>query len=206
MSLVTKHQELPSQTAGPYVHIGCIPQVAGLDKIYGGIHLGSQLVNEDTKGKRITISGKIYDGVNTPLKDGIVEIWQADHKGLFPSINETRGVADQNFTGWGRQPTSLEDGSFKFETIKPGRIPSKQKEIFHAPHVNFWIAARGINIGLHTKMYFPEEEHANVKDPILSRLEHQSRVYTLISEQLSLGCYEFNIYLQGDKETIFFDV
>ena len=72
-----------------------------------------------------------------------------------------------------------------------------------APHVTFWIVARGINLGLHTRMYFPDED--NAADPLLARIEHQNRVPTLIAEKTGDGAYRFDIWLQGPKETIFFD-
>jgi protocatechuate 3,4-dioxygenase alpha subunit len=74
-----------------------------------------------------------------------------------------------------------------------------------APHVTVWIVARGINIGLQTRVYFDDEKEANDKDPILQRIEHRNRVPTLIAKRDG-SSYVFDIYLQGDKETIFFDV
>ncbi|MCY4307192.1 MAG: protocatechuate 3,4-dioxygenase subunit alpha [Rhodobacteraceae bacterium] len=200
------YQELPSQTAGPYVHIGCTPQMAGLKTIYGGGHLGSKMVNEKTLGIRISISGKIFDGTGTPIKDGIIELWQADAQGLFNSLDETRGEPDQNFQGWGRQPTDILTGEFHFDTIKPGRIPYLSTNRLQAPFISIWVAARGINLGLHTRMYFPEEVEANAEDPVLNRLEHQNRVHTLIAEPLEDGVYQFDIVLQGENETVFFDI
>lgn len=199
-------QELPSQTAGPYVHIGCVPKTAGLDTMYGGQHLGSQIINDKTLGTRISIEGKIYDGTGTPIKDGIIEVWQADAKGFFCSPEEKRGKPDQNFRGWGRQPTDRLSGTFQFETIKPGKIPNLATDKLQAPHLSIWVAARGVNLGLHTRMYFPDEIEANSEDPILSRLEHQNRVHTLIAKPLSEGKYQFDIVLQGNNETVFFDV
>jgi protocatechuate 3,4-dioxygenase alpha subunit len=74
-----------------------------------------------------------------------------------------------------------------------------------APHVTFWIVARGINLGLHTRMYFADEEKANAQDPVLARIEHRARVSTLIAERQDDGRYLFDIRLQGEKETVFFD-
>ncbi|MYE37360.1 MAG: protocatechuate 3,4-dioxygenase subunit alpha [Rhodobacteraceae bacterium] len=200
------YQELPSQTAGPYVHIGCTPQMAGLETIYGGGHLGSKMVNDKTLGIRISISGKIFDGTGTPIKDGIIELWQADAQGLFNSPAENRGKSDLNFKGWGRQPTDILTGEFHFDTIKPGRIPYLSSNKLQAPFISIWVAARGINLGLHTRMYFPEEVEANTEDPVLNRLEHQNRVHTLIAKPLEDGMYQFDIVLQGKNETVFFDI
>ena len=196
-------KETVSQTAGPYVHIGCVPSFAGLDSMYGGRDLGSALINSRTRGERITICGRVIDGGETPTRDALVEIWQADEAGLYNSPFETRGSADPNFTGWGRKPTDHE-GRFAFKTIKPGRVPFVDGRL-QAPHVQFWIVARGINLGLHTRMYFDDEEKANRDDPVLSRIEHQNRVPTLIAARKG-NAYLFDIKLQGEGETVFFDI
>src|SRR5262249_18716203 len=142
--------------------------------------LGIRMLNEETRGQRITVTGRIIDGGNKPLTDVLVEIWQADSNGLYRSPNEWRGDADPNFTGWGRCAADAETGEFRFETIKPGRVPVKDGRL-QAPHINFWIVARGINIGLNTRMYFADEADANAADPILMRIEHRSRVPTLVA-------------------------
>ncbi|MEL6799724.1 MAG: protocatechuate 3,4-dioxygenase subunit alpha [Pseudomonadota bacterium] len=197
-------KESASQTAGPYVHIGCTPNFSGVEGVYP-VDLGTTLVNADTKGERITIKGTVFDGTGTPLKDALIEIWQADADGLYPSPQETRGNADPNFTGFGRSPGDMATGEFTFETIKPGRVPFRDGTLM-APHVTFWIVARGINIGLQTRMYFADEADANAADPILTRIEHQNRVPTLLAQPEGAGVYRFDIRLQGADETIFFDI
>jgi protocatechuate 3,4-dioxygenase alpha subunit len=196
-------KETPSQTAGPYVHIGCTPNFSGITGVYDH-DLGASMVNEKTEGERIRVRGSVFDGKGMALKDALVEIWQADSKGLYNSPFEKRGAADPNFTGWGRTAGEMDTGEFVFETIKPGVVPFKDGRPM-APHITFWIVARGINLGLHTRMYFPEEEAANAADPILSRVEHQSRIPTLIAQKES-GEYRFDIHLQGEQETVFFDI
>jgi len=196
-------KESPSQTAGPYVHIGCTPNFAGIAGVYE-TDLGSSMVNDKTLGERITVRGRVIDGAGTPLKDALVEIWQADAAGLYNSPSELRGTADPNFTGWGRCPTSADEGVFTFETIKPGRAPYKDGRKM-APHITFWIVARGINIGLHTRMYFADEPDANAEDPLLARIEHRHRVATLVAPRKG-AIYTFDIHLQGEKETVFLDI
>src|SRR5690554_199048 len=196
-------KESPSQTAGPYVHIGLTPNFAEITGVYFE-DLGTMMVNDKTKGERITVTGRVLDGTGTPLRDALIEIWQADADGLYNSPSEMRGAADPNFSGWGRCPTDMDTGEFRFETIKPGQVPFKDGRKM-APHITFWVVARGINIGLHTRMYFPEETEANEKDPILGRIEHRVRVPTLIAEKGGDG-YMFDIHLQGEKETVFFDI
>ncbi|WP_037084840.1 protocatechuate 3,4-dioxygenase subunit alpha [Neorhizobium vignae] len=201
---LTYFKESASQTAGPYVHIGCTPNFSGITGVYD-TDLGSgSMVNDQTRGERITIRGFIYDGAMTPLKDAMIEIWQADADGYYNSPSETRGKADPNFFGWARQPGDMATGEFAFETIKPGKVPFRDGRLM-APHVTFWVVARGINLGLNTRMYFSDEEEANAADPILSRIEHRVRVPTLIGKRDG-NTVTFNIYLQGENETIFFDI
>ena len=199
--------ESPSQTAGPYVHIGCVPNFCGIEGVYPH-DLGDTMVNDQTLGERISVSGIVYDGTGTPLKDAMVEIWQADAAGIYPG-NDPRpqmaGRADPNFSGWGRKAGDYATGEWRFDTIRPGAVPFKDGRMM-APHITFWVVARGINLGLQTRMFFPEEEEANSADPILQRIEHQNRVPTLIAKKTGEGAYRFDIVLQGEGETIFFDV
>jgi len=195
-------KESPSQTAGPYVHIGCTPNFTGID-MYGG-DLGTSMKLGPVKGEEITVTGTVFDGTGTALKDAMIEIWQADAAGLYNSPQETRGQADPNFTGWGRNPGHMDTGAFTFETVKPGQVPFVDGRP-QAPHITFWIVARGINTGLHTRMYFEDEAKANAADPILSRIEHQNRIPTLLGKKVK-GGYHFDIHLQGSNETIFFDI
>lgn len=196
-------KESPSQTAGPYVHIGLTPNFSEIGGVYPQ-DLGTSMVNDKTTGERITVRAKVFDGTGTPLRDSLIEVWQADAAGLHNSPSELRGTADPNFTGWGRIPADMETGEFVIHTIKPGRVPFRDGRLM-APHISFWIVARGINIGLNTRMYFGDEEKANAEDPILARIEHRVRVPTLIAPR-SGDTYTFNVHLQGEKETIFFDL
>lgn len=196
-------RESPSQTAGPYVHIGCAPNFTGIDAY--GCDLGSHMKTGPVLGQEITIAGTVYDGTNTPLRDAMIEIWQPDAAGLFPSANETRGQPDPNFTGWGRSPGDMSTGEFTFHTVKPGAVPYPDGRM-QAPHITAWIVARGINIGLHTRIYFEDEAESNATDPILSRIELPNRIPTLLAKKTGEGAYRFDIYLQGPYETIFFDI
>ncbi len=196
-------KETASQTAGPYVHIGLAPNMCGIGGVYPE-DLGVRMVNEETNGERITVKMRILDGTGSVIKDAMIEIWQADADGLYNSPSEPRGRADPNFTGWGRQPSDMETGVFTFETIKPGRVPMPDGRL-QAPHISLWIVARGINLGLQTRMYFGDEQQANAQDPILTRLEHHNRVPTLIAPRNG-NTYTFDIHLQGENETVFFDI
>jgi len=196
-------KETPSQTAGPYVHIGCTPNFCGIEGLYPE-DLGTAMVNDRTRGERIFLTGRVLDGSGTPLKDAVIEIWQADSDGLYNSPSEWRGKADPNFTGWGRRPTDKETGIYRFDTVKPGRVPFDDGRL-QAPHVNMWIVARGINLGLNTRLYFADEQAANDEDPVLRKIEHRVRVPTLVAQRDGDG-YRFDVHLQGDRETIFFDI
>jgi protocatechuate 3,4-dioxygenase, alpha subunit len=204
VQLLNRFKESPSQTAGPYVHIGCTPNFCGIEGVYN-VDLGLTMVNDETRGERITVTGCVIDGTGTPLRDAMIEIWQADAAGIYPAVNETRGTADPNFSGWGRKAVDGSTGEYRFETVKPGKVPFHDGRM-QAPHITFWIVARGINIGLHTRMYFAEEEKANAADPVLTALEHKVRVPTLLASRKGDGQYRFDIRLQGENETVFFDV
>lgn len=193
-------KESPSQTAGPYVHIGCTPNFSGM-AMYGGADLGATMITGPVQGTQITLTGSVIDGTGAALKDAMVEIWQADAAGRFAGHAD----ADPYFTGWGRSPGDMDTGAFRFDTVKPGRVAWPDGRL-QAPHITVWIVARGINLGLHTRAYFEDEDAANAADPILSRIEHRARIPTLMAQKTGPATYRFDIRLQGDGETIFFDI
>lgn len=197
--------ETASQTAGPYVHIGLVPSQAGFD-IFANNFTNNLLV-PGVAGEAITIEGRIFDGTDTPIRDMLVEIWQANSFGRYNSAEDQHQSLklEPDFRGWGRTGTDFETGLFTFQTIKPGKVGDQKQ----APHVSFWMAARGINVGLATRMYFADEVAANASDPVLNIIEQASRRQTLIAERSMRDgkpVYTFNMYLQGPKETVFFDI
>lgn len=200
--------ETASQTAGPYVHIGLIPRQAGFEifeKDFSNV-----LVRPETKGERIRIEGRVLDGLGEPVRDALIEIWQANAAGKYnhPADRQDKPL-DPSFRGWGRAGTDFETGLYAFETIKPGPVAGRAGHRPMAPHLNLWIVARGINIGLQTRMYFADEERANAEDPVLGLIEPASRRETLLaprSERDGAVIYTFDIRLQGEGETVFFDV
>jgi protocatechuate 3,4-dioxygenase, alpha subunit len=195
-------KETPSQTAGPYVHIGLVPNFCDITGVIDA-DPGKVMIEEGARGEKITITGQVFDGSGGPVNDCVVEIWQADADGIYNSPAEHRGKADPKFSGWGRCPADAE-GRFTFETIKPGAVPGPNGSVM-APHVTLWIVARGINVGLHTRMYFSDEAEANGMDPVLARLRPIGRDATLIGQRDG-DRISFDIRLQGDNETVFFDV
>src|SRR5262245_12163154 len=201
-------KETPSQTAGPYVHVGLLPQQAGF-QIFEGDFCNT-LCGPATHGDRITIEGRVIDGAGTPLKDALLEIWQANAQGRYnhPADRQAKAL-DPDFRGWGRACSDGKTGIYTFHTIKPGAVVSRSAGKYMAPHITFWIVARGINIGLSTRMYFSDEAAANAVDPVLNLIEQERRRSTLIAERGGRdghAIYTFDIHLQGPSETVFFDI
>jgi protocatechuate 3,4-dioxygenase alpha subunit len=199
-------KETASQTAGPYVHIGLIPQQAGFDIFKN--NFSNILVGRETKGERIAIEGRVLDGTGSPVRDVLIEIWQANAHGRYNHPADTQDKPlDADFRGWGRAGSDFNTGIYTFETIKPGAVPAPNG-LLMAPHINVWLVSRGINIGLATRMYFSDEEKANAGDPVLRMIAPEIRRKTLIAERTTREgktVYLFDIVLQGENETVFID-
>jgi protocatechuate 3,4-dioxygenase alpha subunit len=198
--------ETASQTAGPYVHIGLIPGQAGFDIFEN--NFSNVMVTPETLGERITVEGRVIDGSGTPVRDALVEIWQANAAGRYshPADRQNKPL-DPSFRGWGRTGSDFQTGVFTFETIKPGAVTNPDGRT-GAPHLSLWIVSRGINIGLQTRLYFADEAEANATDPVLRMIELEARRATLVaqrSERDGRVVYSLDIHLQGPDETVFFD-
>jgi protocatechuate 3,4-dioxygenase alpha subunit len=195
-------KETPSQTAGPYVHIGLAPGAAGF-QIFDK-ELGWDIAGPEAPGTRIRVEGVVLDGTGAPVKDVLLEVWQADAAGIYPHPEDPRaGEVAKGFRGWGRVITDFETGVWAFDTIKPGPVMGRNGRKM-SPHLNLWIVARGINIGLNTRMYFEDED--NAADPVLGLIEQTHRRETLLARKVSPGHYRFDIRLQGEGETVFMDI
>lgn len=195
-------KESASQTAGPYVHIGLAPGAAGFD-IYR-TQLGEDIAGPDAPGERIRVEGVVMDGTDAPVKDVLLEVWQADAAGIYPHAEDPRfAECAPGFRGWGRVITDFDTGLWSFDTIKPGPVTGRNGRMM-APHVSFWLVARGINIGLNTRMYFEDED--NSADPVLNLVEQAPRRETLLARKVATGVYRFDIRLQGEGETVFLDI
>lgn len=202
---LTYLKETPSQTAGPYVHIGLAPGAAGFD-IYER-ELGWDIAGPNAKGERIRVEGVVIDGMGSPIKDVLLEAWQANADGIY-AHPEHEGEVEDGFRGWGRVITDFETGEWGFDTVKPGAVTLADGKVA-APHISLWIVARGINIGLQTRLYFEDEEVANAKDPVINLIEWERRRKTLIARKSTRDgktVYRFEIKLQGQDETVFFDI
>ena len=198
-------RESASQTAGPYVHIGLAPGAAGFD-IYRE-ELGWDIAGPNARGERIRVEGLVIDGIGSPVKDVLIEVWQANAEGHY-AHPEGGGPVEEGFRGWGRVITDFDTGQWGFDTVKPGAVIGRNGRMM-APHLNLWIVARGINIGLNTRMYFGDEPEANAKDPVINLIEWEKRRATLIATRETrdgIPVYRFDIRLQGDDETVFFDI
>lgn len=198
-------KETPSQTAGPYVHIGLAPGAAGFE-IYRQ-ELGWDIAGPNAEGERIRVEGLVVDGAGSPIKDVLLEAWQANAKGVY-AHPEGGGDVEDGFRGWGRVITNFETGEWAFDTVKPGPTPGRNVGQ-QAPHINLWVVARGINVGLNTRIYFEDEAEANSKDPVLNLIEWERRRATLLARRTNRDgqvVYRFDIKIQGEDETVFFDI
>ncbi|CAN1532004.1 PcaH Protocatechuate 3,4-dioxygenase beta subunit [Rhabdaerophilaceae bacterium] len=192
MSQNTRLGQTPSQTVGPYFAYGITPTQYGypFDSIAGPV-----LADETVPGERIRIEGQIFDGQGVAIADAIVEFWQADSTGTF-----ARPGANAGFTGIGRVGTGSDPAmQFAIETVKPGSIGIGQ-----APHINVIVQMRGLLNHLFTRIYFPENAEGNATDPVLSEVP-QERRNLLVARAMSSGVYRFDIHMQGENETPFFD-
>ncbi len=180
----------PAQTVGPFLHIA-------LDW-----NDGPYAVTEGTQGA-VWLHGRLLDGEGEPVADGIIETWQADPDGRFDHPDDPRGPGrTDGFRGFGRSCTGA-DGSWEVLTLKPGPLPAEEGTT-EAPHVDVSVFARGLLNRLVTRIYFDDEAELNAADPTLSAVE-PGRRSTLVAHRDDRG-YCLDMHLQGDDETVFFDV
>lgn len=181
----------PSQTVGPYQHIG-LPWPDGCDIVAPG-----------TEGS-VTVTVTVFDGARTPVADALVEVWQANRDGVFEHPDDPRPQTDPAFRGFGRCPAD-ETGTVRFTTVKPGSVPAEDDSA-QAPHLNLAVFARGMLNRSITRLYFPDEQTANATDPVLSALPEAQR-HKLIATATADG-YHLDIVLQDadpdGAETPFF--
>ncbi|GFM56530.1 protocatechuate 3,4-dioxygenase subunit alpha [Pseudomonas cichorii] len=193
-------QETPSQTAGPYVHIGLALEIAGNPT--RELEIWNEMAKPDAPGEHILLLGNVYDGNGHLIRDAFLEFWQADHNGVYDSVYGD----EKPFNGFGRTATG-DDGLWTLKTIKPG-VVNNAAGVPMAAHINVSLFARGINIHLQTRLYFDDEPQANAVDPVLNLIEQPPRRETLIARRCSVDgqlAYRFDIRIQGENETVFFD-
>jgi protocatechuate 3,4-dioxygenase alpha subunit len=184
--------QTPSQTVGPFFHFGLI---------FGGENI---LARPGAKGERIVLTGSVRDGDGAAITDAMIEIWQADTAGIYTHPGDTRHAkADAHFQGFGRSDTT--NGSYRFETIKPGAVRGDGVAPL-APHVCVTIFARGLLTHLTTRIYFSDEATANATDPILASVPaDRRRTLIALREPGPEAVYRLDFVLQGAGETVFFN-
>jgi len=186
-------QATTSQTVGPYFKIG----LQWLNQ--------NNLAPEGVSGERVTIEGRVLDGDGVPVSDALLEIWQANAHGKYAHPEDTQSrLLEPGFTGYGRVPVD-KSGAFRFTTIKPGPVPGPGGKD-QAPHLLVSVFMRGLLIRLVTRIYFPNDPR-NTEDYILNLVAPERRS-TLIAKPGSSrpGTLEWNVVLQGENETVFFDL
>ena len=179
-----------SQTTGPFVAISFEPTIV------------DDLAPPSVAGERVVIHGRVLDGDGKPVDDAVIETWQANSHGKYAHPEDTREkLLEREFKGFGRV-LSDRDGAFSFTTVKPGRVPGPGATL-QAPHLVVIVFMRGLLRHLVTRVYFPDEP-ANADDPVLA-LVPAGRRQTLVARRTDQGKLEWNVVLQGQDETVFFD-
>jgi protocatechuate 3,4-dioxygenase alpha subunit len=191
----------PSQTVGPFFKYGLTPngQYAWNDAF------SNNLVTPDASGERIRVEGRVFDGDGQPVSDCMLEIWQADAQGRFSDPQDKRALPNSMFKGFGRCGTDP-NGDYVFDTIRPGAVPDPDGKP-QAPHLLLAIFARGMVLHLYTRIYF-DGEAANAADPVMALVPADRRSTLIAVREPGSGnaVYRFNIRLQGENETVFFDI
>lgn len=164
------------------------------------------LIQPETIGERIRVAGRVLDGDGVPVPDALVEIWQANaHGRYYHAADQGPAPLDPSFCGFGRSGTA-EDGSYWFETVKPGPVPFAGERL-QAPHICVTVFARGLLNHLVTRLYF-EDEPTNAGDPVLQCVPADRRATVLARRESgdTAVVYRFDIVLQGAGETAFFNL
>jgi protocatechuate 3,4-dioxygenase alpha subunit len=193
--MAEKLTSTPSQTVGPFFHLG-------FDRPWADLTTGKPA------GERIIIHGRVIDGDGEPVPDACIELWQANAAGRYNHQDDHQAdkPLDLNFSGFGRCATDAM-GMFRVTTIRPGPVPGRGNSL-QAPHLNVAIFGRGLLKQLFTRIYFAGEA-ANDSDPLLLSIEEPGVRQTLIAvleETTGTPVYRFDIVLQGDGETAFLDI
>jgi protocatechuate 3,4-dioxygenase alpha subunit len=191
--------QTPSQTVGPFFAYGLSPTQYGYP--FGSL-FGPELAEPRTPGEAIVITGRVLDGKGETIPDAMLEIQHADALGRH--VRSPADVAATGFRGFGRMGTGTLPGhAFAFRTVKPGATPDGQ-----APHVDVIVTMRGLLSHAFTRIYFDDESQANAGDPVLAAVPAERRATLIARREHQPGgvVYRFDIRMQGDAETVFFDV
>ena len=184
--------ETPFQTAGPFLHIGCMPNKIKINNLYKN-DLGEVPFKNKNEIEMITIEGSVFDGNGITLDDVMLETWQCDENSQFFEDN-----------GFARFIPDKLTKKFKLFTVKPGQVKNLDSKN-QSPHICLSIASRGLNMTLNTRIYFEGDDLIN--DPILSMIKNnKGNIDSLVAKKIKKNVYVFDVFLQGDKETVFFDI
>lgn len=179
------------QTVGPFFQIGF------------ELLINRDVASPDVPGERITLEGQVLDGDRIPVPDAVIETWQANSHGKYAHSEDLQAKpTDMGFRGYGRVATD-DNGFFRIRTVKPGTTPAPDG-LMQAPHIEVSILMRGLLKRLVTRVYFPDDP-ANANDPILN-LVPPARRQTLIARKCGEGVLRWDVLMQGNDETVFFDV
>ena len=191
----------PSQTVGPFFAYG----LTSNGEYEWNNAFSNNLVTPDASGERIRMEGRVFDGDGQPVTDCMLEIWQADAQGRFADPQDKRALPNSAFRGFGRCSTDA-NGGYAFDTIKPGSVPDADGKP-QAPHILVATFARGMLLHNYSRIYF-DDEASNASDPVLALVPSERRGTLIARRQPGNGnaVYRFDIRLQGDDETVFFDV
>jgi protocatechuate 3,4-dioxygenase alpha subunit len=191
----------PSQTVGPYFAYGLNPR----DEYDWVQTFTNDLITPDASGTRIRIAGRVVDGDGKPVNDCMLEIWQADAAGRYAHPADQRRP-NAKFTGFGRVGTDAE-GGYSFSTIKPGAVPGGVDGKMQAPHILVAVFARGMPRHCYTRIYFGDEA-ANAADPILNLVptDRRGTLIARVEQRNGQPVYVFDIRIQGEDETVFFEI
>ena len=184
--------ETPFQTAGPFLHIGCMPNKIKINNLYES-DLGEISFKNKNDAKIIAIEGSVFDGNGIALDDVMLETWQADENGKFLKDNGFARFIPDNVTK-----------KFKLLTVKPGQVETLDGKN-QSSHICLSISSRGLNMTLNTRIYFEDDDLIN--DPILSTIKNnKGNIDSLVAKKIKKNVYVFDIFLQGEKETVFFNL
>lgn len=170
--------QTPSQTVGPYFAYGLAPE----QYHYNFRSLtNNELVDPLETSEAITIVGKVFDGQGNVIPDAMVELWDANNQ-LFGRFGTGTDVEKR----------------FIFKALKPVSVNGE------APYLSLILFMRGQLIHSYTRIYFSDETALNDKDEVLLAVPAERR-NTLIAQKTG-NYYTFNINMQGDNETVFFEI
>jgi protocatechuate 3,4-dioxygenase, alpha subunit len=194
-------QITPSQTVGPYFKYGLTPNG---DYDWNDAFTGN-LITADASGERIRVEGRVFDGQGQPVPDAMLEVWQADAQGRFADPQDKRALPNAKFRGFGRCGTDA-NGAYVFDTIKPGSVPDADGKP-QAPHILLAVFARGMLRHFYSRIYFSDEA-ANAGDPVLALVPADRRATLIATREAGDGnaVFRLDLRLQGENETVFFDV